>query len=379
VSSDEHLIQEIHKRLSSVIDPELGMNIVELGMVKDVQIKDNTANIVIGLTISGCPLRTQIRNDVNSRLSGIEGIKSFHVEFTVLSAEEKAVLMDKVRRKISIDSKSKGYLKDTRILAIASGKGGVGKSTVSVNLAVGLLIKGFRVGILDADIGGFSIPRLLGVNDEIQVQNKKMLPVEKLINGQSLKVLSMGFLTNEDKAIMWRGLMLAKAFEQFIVDVNWGQLDYLIIDMPPGTSDIQLSLPRLLPHSDILIVTTPSVSAQMVASRVAEMASKSYLRVAGVIENMSYFICDHGQKSELFGAGGGNRLSQSLGVPLLAQLPLESNNSKYADNGSPIIQGNHLISKVFMQLVDKVTTDIAPPLQMSSCSARLIQKFEALT
>lgn len=379
MQSLDSIEQEVLKRLQTVIDPELGLNIVDLGMVKDINVSPNGAiEITVGLTIAGCPLRTQIRNDISARVSQIQGVTSVKTEFVTLSADEKSELMGKVRKNIAENSRAKGYFSSSRVLAIASGKGGVGKSTVSVNLAVGLSLLGFNVGLLDADVGGFSIPRLLGIKGEIQVKNRKMLPVEISFDKKPLKVMSMGFLAQEDKAIMWRGLMLAKAFEQFIVDSSWGNVDYLVIDMPPGTSDIQLSLPRLLPHADIIIVTTPSLAAQSVAARVAEMASKSYLRVAAVIENMSFFMCEHKTRYEIFGEGGGMRLSETLGVPLIAQLPIEQNNASYADSGTPAIVRDESITKsAYLELAEVIAKEISPPIEMSSCSARLIEKFKA--
>ena len=209
-----------------------------------------------------------------------------------------------------------------RVIAMASGKGGVGKSSVTVNLAVALARRGLTVGVLDADIWGFSVPRLLGMQGEVEARDKKMVPLERRVGDGILRVLSMGFLADEDSAIMWRGLILNRAVQQFLEDVHWGDLDYLLIDMPPGTGDIQMGLARMLPRTEVIVVTTPPVAAQKVAARTADMARKGYLRVAGVIENMSDFTCEHGTSYALFGSGGGARLAADVGVPLIGQIPL---------------------------------------------------------
>ena len=208
------------------------------------------------------------------------------------------------------------------MLAIASGKGGVGKSSVTVNLAVALAARGLVVGILDADIWGFSVPRLLGMEGDVEAREGKMIPLERPVGTGTLRVLSMGFLADEEQAIMWRGLVLNRAVQQFLQDAHWGDLDYLLIDLPPGTGDIQMGLARLLPRTELLVVTTPPVAAQKVAARAADMARRGYLRVAGVIENMSDFTCEHGTTYALFGSGGGERLARGLGVPLVGSIPL---------------------------------------------------------
>ncbi len=211
---------------------------------------------------------------------------------------------------------------NARVLAIASGKGGVGKSSVTVNLAVALAARGLTVGVLDADIWGFSVPRLLGMEGGVEARQGKMVPLERRVGPGTLRVLSMGFLADEEQAIMWRGLVLNRAVQQFLQDAHWGDLDYLLIDLPPGTGDIQMGLARLLPRTELLVVTTPPVAAQKVAARAADMARRGYLRVAGVIENMSDFTCEHGTTYALFGSGGGERLAQGLGVPLVGSIPL---------------------------------------------------------
>ncbi len=223
-----------------------------------------------------------------------------------------------------------------RVLAVSSGKGGVGKSSVTVNLAVALAQRGLVVGLLDADIWGFSVPRLLGMQGELTAEGKKIVPLEKPVGPGLLKVVSMGFLADEESAIMWRGLILNRAVQQFLEDVRWGELDYLLIDMPPGTGDIQMGLARMLPRTEVLVVTTPPLAAQKVAARAADMARKGHLRVAGVIENMSAFTCDHGTSYPLFGAGGGERLAAEIGVPLVGTVPLHPDMAAAGDAGTPV-------------------------------------------
>jgi ATP-binding protein involved in chromosome partitioning len=260
-----------------------------------------------------------------------------------------------------------------RVVAIASGKGGVGKSSVTASLGLALAARGLTVGVLDADIGGFSIPRLLGMTERIDADKDeatgrvRISPLEKPVGdaGGRLKVVSMGFIegAEEDQAIMLRGLMLNRAVQHFLEDVRWGALDYLLIDMPPGTSDIQMGLARMLPRTEMLIVTTPAIGAQKVAARAADMARKGHLRVAGVIENMSSFTCDHGQVYDLFGSGGGQRLAEDVGVPLLASIPLDPN--------------GELIRSAVDDLASLIVTDVIPLVQMTDCTARLLDSVEA--
>ena len=266
-----------------------------------------------------------------------------------------------------------------RILAIASGKGGVGKSSVTVNLAAAVAAQGFTVGVLDADIWGFSVPRLLGIDDRLEAQpvpgsdKPKIIPNERKVGRGTLKVVSTGFLVGEDTALMWRGLMLTKAVEQFLRDVHWGELDYLFIDMPPGTGDVQMGLARMLPRTDLLIVTTPAQAAQKVAARAADMARRSFLRVCGVIENMSSFTCDHGQSYALFGEGGGQALADEIGVPLLGQVPLEAAVAAGGDAGAPVsLDGVGPAADVFRDIARQIIDVVAPPTNMAGCSARML-------
>jgi ATP-binding protein involved in chromosome partitioning len=231
--------------------------------------------------------------------------------------------------------------------------------------------------VLDADIWGFSIPRLLGMEGEVEARDKKMVPLERRIGDGVLRVLSMGFLADEDSAIMWRGLVLFRAVQQFLEDVHWGDLDYLLIDMPPGTGDIQMGLARMLPRTEVIVVTTPPLAAQKVAARTADMARKGYLRVAGVIENMSDFTCEHGTTYALFGSGGGARLAADVGVPLIGQIPLHPSVSAGGDAGTPVaLDEGQPLAEVFDAIAESVIT-IAPVLSMDSCSVRLLNKVEA--
>jgi ATP-binding protein involved in chromosome partitioning len=274
----------------------------------------------------------------------------------------------------------------TRVLAIASGKGGVGKSSVTVNLAVALARHGRTVGVLDADIWGFSIPRLLGMSERLEAVKDDdhgralIRPNELAVGAGRLKVVSTGFLVGEDTALMWRGLMLTKAVEQFLRDVQWGELDDLLIDMPPGTGDVQMGLSRLLPRADMVIVTTPALAAQKVAQRAADMARRSFVRVVGVVENMSAFTCDHGERYELFGSGGGQTLADQIGVPLLGQVPLEPAVAAGGDAGRPVAlaeAGDRGPAAAEFEAIAARLHEVVPPhvtadVDMSGCTARLL-------
>jgi ATP-binding protein involved in chromosome partitioning len=266
------------------------------------------------------------------------------------------------------------------VLAISSGKGGVGKSSVTVNLAAGLASRGLTVGLLDADIAGFSVPRMLGMEGRLKAtrvesaEEPRIEPMVKTVGTGLIKVVSMGFLSPEDEAIMWRGLMLNRGVQHFLEDVSWGDLDYLLVDMPPGTGDIQMGLARMLPRAEMLIVTTPALAAQKVAVRAADMARRGYLRVAGVVENMSGFTCDHGERYELFGSGGGERLAHEIGAPLLGRIPIQPDVSIGSDRGEPAALGGGEAARSFAALVEAVL-EVAPIVEMRDCTARI---FEAV-
>ncbi|HXY43107.1 MAG TPA: P-loop NTPase, partial [Acidimicrobiales bacterium] len=287
----EALAAEVRAALQGVVDPELGDSIVELGMVRAISVSEGTAMIEIALTVAGCPLRNQIRSDVERRAASVPGISRVVITTAAMSAPERAAVMSRARLKAQERSAVRTDLSPTtRVLAIASGKGGVGKSSVAVNLAVALADLGLTVGVLDADVWGHSVPRLLGLDGEIEARDKKMVPLRLQVGNGVVRVVSMGFLSGEDEAIMWRGLVLNRAVQHFLEDVHWGELDYLLVDLPPGTGDVQMGLARMLPRTEVLLVTTPPLAAQKIAGRAADMARKGHLRVAGVIENMSAFV-----------------------------------------------------------------------------------------
>ena len=361
--------------LRAVIDPELGDNIVDLGMVGDIAISDGKVSVGVALTSAGCPLRAQIERDVTSSIEALDGVSAVEVVISMMDADQKALVMQRARS-VARDRATDTISPTTSILAIASGKGGVGKSSITTNLAVALAQRGLTVGILDADIWGFSIPRLVGLSGPVEAKKGKMQPVEVACGSGRLKVLSMGFLADEDRAIMWRGLVLNRAVQQFVEDADWGQLDYLLVDLPPGTGDVAMGLVKVLPRAQLLVVTTPPVAAQQVAHRAADMARRGYLPVAGVIENMSAFICDHGTSYALFGSGGGQRLADQLKVPLLASIPIHPDMAAGGDAGTPSAGGSGPLAAVFAQLAERVVTDIAPPISMTGCSARLLDAME---
>lgn len=371
--------ERVRQALRSVVDPELGADIVELGMVTAVRVpRPGQVEVEVALTIAGCPLRGQIKADVETHVGALPGVESVSVTTGVMDADQRKAVMSRARL-LARDPAPRTDIPDTtRVLAVASGKGGVGKSSVTVNLAVAMARRGLTVGVLDADIWGFSVPRLLGMSGEVEARDKKMVPLERQIGDGLLRVLSMGFLADEESAIMWRGLVLNRAVQQFLEDVHWGDLDYLLIDMPPGTGDIQMGLARMLPRTEVLVVTTPPVAAQKVAARTADMARKGYLRVAGVIENMSDFVCEHGTSYALFGSGGGARLAADIGVPLIGQVPLHPSVSAGGDAGTPVaLDASQPLASVFDGIAERIVTTIAPVVAMDACTARLLERVEA--
>ena len=314
--------EEILQALGHVIDPELRKPVTELGMVRDVRIDGGAVTVTIALTVAGCPLRSSFEDQVQEHVASLPGVGSVALEFDVMSPDERAALTTQLRggaevRGIQLPA-------TTRVLAIASGKGGVGKSTVTVNIAAALAARGHEVGILDADIYGHSIPHMLGIDQKPVVVDKMIIPPV----AHDLKLMSIGFFLDDNQPVMWRGPMLHRAFEQFLQDVHWGELDVLVVDMPPGTGDVSISLGQLLPRAETVVVTTPQPLAQEVASRAATMAQKTGLRVAGVVENMT---------SDVFGSGGGESLARELGVPLLGQIGLDVALRESGDAGVPLV------------------------------------------
>jgi ATP-binding protein involved in chromosome partitioning len=373
-------IEDVTAIMRSVVDPELGADLVELGMYQGARIDPGGAvSVDVALTTAGCPMRAQIQGDVESRVGSLPGVTSVKVRTTEMTPGQKKELMAVARRRAAERPTSTEVPARTRVLAISSGKGGVGKSSVTVNLAAALASRGFVVGLLDADIAGFSVPRMLGVEGELKAVGladgtTRIEPLVKQFGDGVVRVVSMGFLSPEDEAIMWRGQMLNRGVQHFLEEVAWGDLDYLLVDMPPGTGDIQMGLARMLPRAEMLIVTTPALAAQKVAARAADMARRGYLRVAGVIENMSGFTCDHGDLYELFGSGGGRRLAEEIGVPLLARIPIQPEVSAGGDAGRPASVGGGETGHVFAGLVEAVI-EVAPVVDVTNCTGRILDEI----
>jgi ATP-binding protein involved in chromosome partitioning len=369
--------------LKPVQDPELHRSIVELGMVREVDLAPPAVTVTVDLTVAGCPLRNEIERSVTAAVAALDGVEQVTLEFGVMSDEQR----EDLRRRLHGDpgasagsQESHGHAEGraipfadpdnrTRVILIASGKGGVGKSSITTNLAVALAARtgedGSRpkVAVVDADIWGFSIPRMLGVDRDPVAIDEMIVPPEA--NG--VRCISMGFFVEESQPVILRGPMLHKALEQFLTDVFWDDPDYLLVDLPPGTGDIAISLAQFLPRSELVVVTTPQPAAQKVAQRAAYMANKVRITVAGVIENMSWFTGDDGTRYELFGSGGGQELADELGVPLLAQVPLVPQLREGADVGAPVAaQPGTEAGGVFTQLAERVDVELAPKKRFRS-------------
>jgi ATP-binding protein involved in chromosome partitioning len=326
---------EILKALESVIDPELHRSIVELGMVRAIEPKaGGEIDVTVSLTTPGCPIRNHFQTGVAQAVRGLPGVTAVNVAFDVLSEQEKAGLQRKLGRPGGLPTGALAGVQN--VICVGSGKGGVGKSTLTVNLAAALVADGKRVGVLDADVWGYSIPRMLGLgNDRPPVSpQRKILPLQ----AHGIKVMSIGFFVQEDSAVVWRGPMLHKALTQFLEDVEWGELDFLLVDLPPGTGDVSMTLAQLLPEAKFLLTTTPQATAQKVARRAAEMAHKVDLEIAGVVENMSGFTTPAGERFPIFGEGGGDLLADELDVPLLGRVPLTMPLREQADAGAPLVE-----------------------------------------
>jgi ATP-binding protein involved in chromosome partitioning len=324
---------EIQQALTAVIDPELRENIVELGMVRAIEIApDGSVAVTVSLTTPGCPIRNHFQTAVVKAVQGL-GVAQVSVAFDVLTDQEKGALQQKLGRGGGLPTGALARVQN--VICIGSGKGGVGKSTVTANLAAALAADGKKVGVLDADVWGYSIPRMFGMgSDRPPVSpERKILPLE----AHGVKVMSIGFFVAEDSAVVWRGPMLHKALTQFLEDVDWGELDFLLVDLPPGTGDVSMTLAQLLPDAKFLLVTTPQATAQKVARRAAEMAHKVSLEIAGVVENMSGFTTPSGERFPIFGEGGGQELADELDVPLLGKVPLTMPLREQADAGAPLV------------------------------------------
>ncbi len=355
--------EQVLEALKKVNDPELHMDIVTLDMVKDIQIDGDQVALTIKLTVAGCPLKVRFEQDVNAALKEI-GVEKVTLRFDTMTPEERTAVAAKVRGNqaphAGAAQTTMQLATRTTIIGVASGKGGVGKSTTTVNLAMALKKLGYEVGIIDADVYGFSIPRMMGnMSRPEQLDEQTLLPVW----AHGIPFISAGSLVNEDQAIIWRGPMLGKMIEQFLTNVQWGKLDYLLIDLPPGTGDVPLSIAQMLPGTDLVLVTTPQAAAAQVAVRVGSMAQRTNQRIVGVIENMAYFICDHCEKKhEIFGKGGAQALAANLGCEVLARIPLVGDVRLGSDVGDPIVadKEDHPASQAYLEAARKLA-ELSPP------------------
>jgi ATP-binding protein involved in chromosome partitioning len=358
---------QVREALRGVNDPEIGRPIADLGMLKGVTVDGDAVRVDVWLTIAGCPLQDRITGDVRSALAPL-GVTSVDVRMTPMSEEQRAELVGRLRGTAAPQEQRTFFTSgETAVVAVASGKGGVGKSSVTVNLAAALAADGHRVGVLDADVWGFSVPRMLGVFGQPVGFNDMILPLE----AHGVKVISMGFFVPEETPVIWRGPMLHKAIEQFLGDVYWGDVDFLLCDLPPGTGDVSISLASFLPGASMLVVTTPQEAARKVAERAGKMAERTNLRPVGVVENMSWFVCPHcGEREPIFGEGGGREAAETLGVPLLAQVPLVPAVRAGGDAGLPIVVADpdspaaEALRTAARELARAVKTKVGRPLPL---------------
>lgn len=358
--------------LRPVQDPELHRSIVDLGMVRDVRVDGGAVSLTVALTIPGCPLKNEIQRRVDEAVTALDGVDTVALEFTSMTDEERAALREQLvgdPASTAGTNQAHGHAEGraipfadpsskTRVLLIASGKGGVGKSSVTVNLAIALAERNKRVAVVDADVWGFSIPRMLGIERPPVLIDEMIVPPE----AHGVACISMGFFVQEEQPVIWRGPMLHKALEQFLTEVYWDEPDYLLVDLPPGTGDISISLAQFLPRAEVYVVTTPQPAAQRVAQRAAFMAEKVRLDLKGIIENMSWFTGDDGKRYELFGSGGGEDLAARTGVPLLGQVPLVPALREGGDAGRPIMvtEPDSEASQAFRSIAEQVDTVLAP-------------------
>ena len=346
------------RALADVHDPELHRSIVALGMVGEVTVADGRVGVAIKLTVAGCPLKAEIQRRVSAAIAELRGVDTVHVTLDTMTDEERRTLRSGIG---GGPERPSPFTADSRttVIAIASGKGGVGKSSITANLAIALARRGHSVGLLDADVYGYSIPRMMGIHRPAVMVDDLMIPVE----AHGVRLMSIGFLTEEDSPVIWRGPMLHKALTSFVTDVFWDDPDYLLVDLPPGTGDVSLTIAQLLPAAAMVIVTTPQITAQRVARRAASMATRVNLPVVGVIENMSWFIApDTGARYEVFSGGGGASLAAEIGVPLIGQIPLESSVAQAGDDGLPVVAAHPdaPAAKALVRAADAITATLAP-------------------
>jgi ATP-binding protein involved in chromosome partitioning len=345
--------------LRPVEDPELRRSLVDLELVKGVVVNGSTVRVTVALPGSDYPSRGQLRDLISAAVTGVPGVESVSVDLVGMTEPELAALSARLRPAGPEGGKDNPFTHSgTRVIAVASGKGGVGKSSVTTNLAVALARAGYDTAAVDADVWGFSMPRMLGIDRPPLLIDQTIVPP----TAHGVRLISMGFFAREDQPVIWRGPMLHKALEQFLTDVYWGEPKFLIIDMPPGTGDVSLSMSQFLPRAEVLVVTTPQAAAQKVAQRAAFMAQKVNLTVTGVIENMSWFRADDGKAYELFGAGGGRELADNLGVPLLGQVPLLPALREGGDEGLPIVvtDPDSEAALAFTEIARRIAVDLAP-------------------
>jgi ATP-binding protein involved in chromosome partitioning len=363
---------QVLEALRPVQDPELHRSIVDLDMVRSIAVAGPQVAVTVALTVEGCPLRSEITRRVDTAVTALDGVDALDLDFTVMTDDERAALRTKLHGDPAATAGSQpahGHAEGraipfadpdskTRVLLVASGKGGVGKSSVTTNLSVALAARGHDVAVVDADVWGFSIPRMLGVDHPPVVIDQMLVPPESY----GVRCISMGFFAQEDQPVIWRGPMLHKALEQFLTDVFWDEPDFLVVDLPPGTGDISISLAQFLPRAEVYVVTTPQPAAQRVAQRAAFMAQKVNLEVRGVIENMSWFTGDDGKRYELFGAGGGDELATRLGVPMVGQVPLVPELRAGSDSGRPIVavEPESEAAEVFGHIAETIDVELAP-------------------